>query len=106
MLLLPATGTATLRRKKATRPVAMAFSMIVEMTSLTPRVALSRPARPAHMPPTSTATRTITSWCSPVGSVTAPPTQAAVIAARRYWPSTPMLNRFIRNPIATASADR
>ena len=27
-------------------------------------------------------------------------------AATRYWPSTPMLNRFIRKPTATAMADR
>ena len=30
----------------------MAFSMIVEMTSLTPRVTLSTPAMPAHSAPT------------------------------------------------------
>ena len=34
------------------------------------------------------------------------PTTAAVNAASRYWPSTPMLNRFIRKPMATARADR
>jgi len=38
--------------------------------------------------------------------VTAAPTTAATTAAIRYWPSTPMLNRFIRNPIATATAAR
>ena len=31
-----------------------------------------------------------------------PPTCAATNAASRYWPSTPMLNRFMRNPIAAA----
>ena len=30
----------------------MTFSMIVEMTSLTPRVVLSTPATPAHSAPT------------------------------------------------------
>ena len=42
--------------------------------------------------------------CSRPGRSTAPPTAAATNAARRYWPSTPMLNRFIRKPMATASA--
>ncbi len=36
----------------------MALSMIVEMTSLTPRVARSRPAMPAHAAPTAMAART------------------------------------------------
>ena len=35
----------------------MAFSMIVEMTSLTPRVTRSRPAMPAHRAPATIATR-------------------------------------------------
>ena len=35
----------------------MAFSMIVEMTSLTPRVARSTPAMPAHSAPTAIAHR-------------------------------------------------
>ncbi len=87
-------------------PVAMKFSMIVEMTSLTPRVTLSRPAIPAQKAPTAMATTTISATWSGGGSVTAPPTAAASIAARRYWPSTPMLNRFILNPMATAIADR
>ena len=39
------------------------------------------------------------------GNVTAAPAAAASTAAIRYWPLTPMLNRFILNPIATASAD-
>ena len=41
MLLLPATSTATLPSMKAISDVAIALSMIVEMTSLTPRVTLS-----------------------------------------------------------------
>ena len=87
-------------------PVAMKFSMIVEMTSLTPRVTLSRPAMPAHMAPTNMATAMTRPMCSGAGRTTAPPTAAASIAASRYWPSTPMLNRFILKPIATATADR
>lgn len=108
MLLLPATSTArrSLLSSQAPSAVAMAFSMIVEMTSLTPRRTLSSPAIAAHPAPTSTATKMISAMCSGAGRVTAPPTAAAVSAARRYWPSTPMLKRFILNPIATASADR
>jgi hypothetical protein len=44
--------------------------------------------------------------CSGLGSETWLPTTAAENAARRYCPSTPMLNRFIRKPTATASAER
>ena len=40
------------------------------------------------------------------GSFIAPPAMAATTAAKRYWPSTPMLNRFIWKPMATASPDR
>jgi hypothetical protein len=84
----------------------MALSMIVEMTSLTPRVTLRIAAMPAHIAPTSIAVTTINRMCSGLGSSTDPPTTAAVKAARRYCPSTPMLNRFMRKPMATASADR
>ncbi len=80
--------------------------MIVEMTSLTPRVTLSSPAMPAHIAPTVIATRMVSPMCSGAGSATLPAKAAARIAASRYCPSTPMLNRFIRKPIATAIADR
>ena len=40
------------------------------------------------------------------GSQPWPAKTAAAKAATRYCPSTPMLNRFIRNPMATAIADR
>ena len=86
--------------------VAIAFSMIVETTSLTPRVTLRTPAMPAHMAPTSIATRMISGICTTPGRVSAPPTTAAKNAASRYWPSTPMLNRFIRKPMATARPAR
>ena len=36
----------------------------------------------------------------------AAPSEPASRVASRYWPSTPMLNRPIRNPIATAMAAR
>ena len=61
---------------------------------------------PAHRAPTTTATTTITTISSGPGSVSQPPTRAAKNAAMRYCPSTPMLNRFIRKPMATASAER
>ena len=86
-------------------PVAMKLSMIVEITSLTPRVTLRRPARPAQRPPTVTATNKINAtWIGP-HRLNCEPTQAAINEARMYCPSTPMLNRFILNPTATAVAD-
>ncbi len=80
--------------------------MIVEMTSLTPRVARSTPAMPAHAAPTRTAARIASAMLSGPGSHASPATTAAAKAAMRYCPSTPMLNRFIRKPIATARPDR
>ncbi len=84
----------------------MKFSMIVEMTSLTPRRTLSSATSPAHAAPASIATRMVAACRSPLGSDTDPANAPANIAASRYWPSTPMLNRFIRKPMATATADR
>ncbi len=86
--------------------VAMKFSMIEEMTSLTPRVTLSTPMIPAQNDPTSMATTMMLSWCRPSGSANWPPNAAAMMAASWYCPSTPMLNRFIRKATATAMADR
>ena len=77
--------------------------MIVEITSLTPRVTLSTPAMPAHSAPTTIATSMMNVTWSGAGSSTAAPAAAAMSAAIRYWPSTPMLNRPILNPIATAT---
>jgi hypothetical protein len=48
----------------------------------------------------------ITTVCRTGGSTHAPPTIAATQAARRNWPSTPMLNSFIWKPSATANPDR
>ncbi len=81
---------------------AMALSMMVEITSLIPRVTFSTPATPAYAEPTVMPTKRISMTCSGAGRWTTPPTSAATSAARRYWPSTPMLKRFIRNPIAAA----
>jgi hypothetical protein len=46
----------------------MKFSMIVEITSLTPRVARSRPAIPAQAAPTATAVTTASTVLSGPGS--------------------------------------
>ena len=48
----------------------------------------------------------INGTCRIAGRLTMLPTWAATIAAKRYWPSTPMLNRFMRNPMAAATPDR
>lgn len=88
------------------RLVAMALSMIVATTSLTPRVVLRMPAMPAQKAPVSMATRIRSGIWRGAGRATCAPTTAVAIAARRYWPSTPMLKRFIRKPTATASAAR
>ena len=84
----------------------MAFSMIVEITSLTPRVARSMPAMPAQSAPASIATNTATIVFSWPDSQPDPANAAAAKVATRYCPSTPMLNRFIRKPIAAATPER
>ena len=45
------------------------------------------------------------STCRNPGSTIAPPAAAAKKAPSWYCPSTPMLNRFILNPIAAATAE-
>ena len=82
--------------------MAMALSMIVEITSLMPRLTFNTPATPEYAAPTVIPTSRIKATCSGAGNRTTPPTSAATKAASRYWPSTPMLNRFMRNPIAAA----
>ena len=92
----------------AAAPVgALLFSLLI--TSLTPRVTLSRAATPAQDAPTTMATSSVMAIRKKLGSESmkaAPATTADIIAANRYWPSTPMLNRFILKPMATATADR
>ncbi len=80
--------------------------MIVETTSLTPRLVLRKPAMPDQKAPTSIATITMSAMCSGPGRLTLAPTSADIMAARRYCPSTPMLKRFMRKPTATARAAR
>ena len=106
VMLEPGSFTAALRSRKATSAVAMALSMIVEITSETPRVTRSRPAMPAQAAPTSIAARMAAAVLSQPGSHASPATTAAANDATRYWPSTPMLKRFIRKPMATATPER
>ena len=77
--------------------------MIVAMTTLTLRVTFRIAANNAHVPPTITATRKTNATWIGGGSDTSAPAQPAINVARRYWPFEPMLNRFILNPIATAT---
>ena len=104
MLLLPTSWTA--RRRGLSRntmiPVAIPLSMIVLITSLTPRQALRAPAIAAQAAPTTTATRIVSPTWSGAGRTTAPPTTAAKNTASRYCPSMPMLNSSIRKPMAAA----
>ncbi len=67
--------------------VAMAFSMIVLITSLTPRLTLSHTAMPAQMAPTTMATTSVIAIRRIEGSELmklAPASDAAAIAASRY----------------------
>ena len=84
----------------------MALSMMVEMTSLTPRVTRRTPAIAAQRAPVTIATRMATTVFSGPGSQAWPAKAAAANPARRYWPSTPMLNRFIRKPMAAATPEK
>ena len=84
----------------------MAFSMIVEITSETPAGDLEEAGDAAQAAPPTIASRNATITLSGPGSQPWPANAAAAKTATRYWPSTPMLNRFIRNPIAAASAER
>jgi hypothetical protein len=78
--------------------------MIVEMTSLTPRAVLRTPAMPAQAAPTTTATISAATTLRKPPTNAAPANVAAVNEAIVYWPSMPMLNRPMRNPIAAATA--
>ena len=83
--------------------MATKLSMIVEITSLTPRVTLRMPGIAAHIAPTITAIARTNGMWSTLGRLTSAPKYAANSAASRYWPSAPMLNRPILKPIATAT---
>ncbi len=79
--------------------------MMVDTTTLTLRVTLRMAAINAHDPPTVIATTNTNGTCSSGGRLTSAPAQPATSAARMYWPFEPMLNRFILNPIATATPE-
>jgi hypothetical protein len=66
--LEPLTFTATLFSSQATTPVAMALSMMVEMTSETPRFTFRYAAMLAQSPPASIAIRIATMMLRKPGS--------------------------------------
>ena len=78
--------------------------MIVEITSLTPRATLSQAAIPAHAAPTNIAVRIVRVIEITFGSCKLLATTAAASEPKIYCPLTPMLKRFILNPIETANA--
>ena len=102
----PSCLSATLNSSQETTPVAIELSMIELMTSETPRVTLSTAMMPAQAAPTSIASTRAPMTLRKPGSQPWPAKSAAAKAATRYWPSTPMLNRFIRKPMATAIPER
>ena len=79
---------------------------MVLITSCTLRVTFIQPESPAQRAPMSMAVRMIADTCKTGGRSNWLPTCAAMNAASTYWPSTPMLKRFIRKPIATATPER
>ncbi len=109
MLLPLSTPSRLAVSRYAMIEVAMAFSMIVLITSLTPRVTLSHTAIPAHDAPTNMAQISVIATRRKPGRLViqaAPASAAESMAAIRYCPSTPMFSRFILNPMATATAAR
>jgi hypothetical protein len=83
--------------------IAIQLSMIVEITSLAPVVARSRPAIPPHAAPAAHAASMHRTMCSRLGiPENDEPTQTAANVPTRYCPWPPMLNRPQRNANATA----
>ena len=80
--------------------------MIVEMTSETPRNTRSSAAIAAQPAPASMAMTMATTVFSQPDNQPVPAKAAAAKTPMRYWLSTPMLNRFILNPIAAATPER
>src|SRR3954463_16675745 len=77
--------------------------MIVEITSLAPTVAFSRPAIAAHKAPTTAAASAATTTCGKCAIPTNDePAHTAAYEPMRYWPWPPMLNSPQRNANATA----
>ena len=86
---------------------AIALSMIVEMTSLTPRVVRRMPAMPAHSGADDDGDDQRGEDVEEAGQERGAGERGGGVRRRGvYWPSTPMLNRPIRKPIAAATAER
>ncbi len=79
--------------------------MIVEMTSLTPRVSLRSAGPRLHNAPAIAANRIPTRRCTPAGSLKYA-THTAAAAPTYNWPSAPMLNIPARTQIENVSAVR
>ena len=76
--------------------------MIVVMTSWAPVRALRMPGTKPQIAPPIAPASSATTRCSPTGSGSRKPTNAAPIAPMMAWPCTPMLNRPPRNATAKA----
>src|SRR5882757_3623206 len=83
------------------------LSMIVEITSCAPTVALRIPAMPAYAAPASAPITSTSGMCTHgLRLLNDVPTQTAKIVPAKYWPWPPMLNMPQRNANATASPVR
>src|SRR6476469_1634258 len=103
---LPWSGPPWPKRYAPTQ-IAIQLSMIVEITSCAPTVALRMPAMPAHAAPASVpTTRQSITWTNGFMPRNDDPIQTEKIEPARYWPWPPMLNMPQRNANATASAVR
>ena len=78
--------------------------MIVEITSLTPRLTFIYAAIAAHSPPTNIAMMKIARICNTGGRTIIAPKYAANSDPKRSCPSTPMLNNPARKVSAIAIA--
>ena len=72
-----------LSKAQATKLKATKLSMIVEMTSLTPRLTFSQPANAAQMAPDAIATTREKRMCNGAGRSTAAPATAVASSATR-----------------------
>ncbi len=103
---LPCSGPPWPKRYEPTQ-IAIQLSMIVEITSCAPTVALRMPAIPAHAAPASVPMIRHSITCrNGFMFRNDEPTQTEKIVPARYWPCPPMLKRPQRKAKATASAVR
>ena len=89
--------------QSCTRWSAIQFSMIVLMTSCTPRRTLSQAAMSAHAAPADIAPAAHSASSSGAGRSTACPSHAAASAPTVNCPSAPMLKTPALSPTATES---